>query len=171
MAVEPAPPHMATELPDDQVKAFLDASPDAMVIVDSQGLIVLVNSRTVELFGYAREELLGQEVEILVPERFREKHPANRARFFTGPQARAMGAGLELYGRRKDGSEFPVWAAQPATLSIGDYVVVNGIVGSQWIAAPVNRMRVLRMRYCYIPNSGPPPVEFYDQFQIIEDVP
>jgi PAS domain S-box-containing protein len=87
---------------------LLEAAPDAMVIVDSQGLIQLVNAQTERLFGYSRAELIGQRVEILVPSRYQGRHAADREGYARSPHARSMGAGLELYGRRKDGSEFPV---------------------------------------------------------------
>ena len=79
-----------------------------MVIVGRDGRIALVNSQTERLFGYRREELLGQMVEVLVPERYRSKHPEHRHGFFAQPRARSMGAELELHGLRRDGTEFPV---------------------------------------------------------------
>ena len=85
-----------------------EASPSGTVLVDHQGRILLVNAHIEGLFGYARDELIGKAVDILVPERFARAHASDRANFFAAPQARAMGAGRELFGRRKDGSEFPV---------------------------------------------------------------
>ncbi len=89
-------------------RAVVDASPSGMIAVDAAGRIVLVNGEAERLFGYAREELIGRRVELLVPERLRAAHPRLREGFLARPEARPMGAGRELYGRRKDGSEFPI---------------------------------------------------------------
>jgi PAS domain S-box-containing protein len=89
-------------------ESLLESAPDAMVGVDQGGVIRFVNRQTEVLFGYERDDLVGQPVETLVPESFREVHPAHRTGYFADPQTRAMGADLELTGRRRDGSEFPV---------------------------------------------------------------
>jgi PAS domain S-box-containing protein len=93
---------------EDRFRAAVESAPTAMVMIDETGEIVLVNADTEALFGYPRAELLGQQVEILVPERYRAVHPGQREGFFSAPEARRMGAGRDLYGLRKDGSEFPV---------------------------------------------------------------
>ena len=89
-------------------RGFIEVAPDAIVTVNKQGKIVLVNGQTEALFGYGREEMLDQPVELLLPERFRAGHIAHREGYTDGPRIRPMGANLELYGRRKDGTEFPV---------------------------------------------------------------
>lgn len=104
------------------VPAFLEAAPDAMVIVDQDGRILLINGQAERLFGYNRTELVGQPVEVLVPSRYRKQHPAHRDGYFAGPRLRPMGAGVDLFGVRKDGSEFP------AEISLGPVETANGVV-------------------------------------------
>jgi PAS domain S-box-containing protein len=93
---------------EERIGGLLESAPDPMVMVNEQGTIEMVNLQMVNAFGYSREELVGQSVDMLVPERLRARHPEHRARFFANPEVRPMGTGLELFGRRKDGSEFPV---------------------------------------------------------------
>ena len=100
-------PHQEFEATETTFRGLLEAAPDAIIAVDENGLIVLANRQTERLFGYPRSELIGERVEILIPERFREIHPTHRARYLSDPLPRPMGAGMELAGRRKDGSEFP----------------------------------------------------------------
>jgi PAS domain S-box-containing protein len=89
-------------------RGLLEAAPDAILLVNGAGRITLVNAQTEVLFGYRRDELVGQPVERLIPERVRERHMAQRSGYQSDPKTRPMGAGLDLAGRRKDGSEFPV---------------------------------------------------------------
>src|SRR5260370_310515 len=93
---------------EEQFRSILEFAPDFMVIVNQKGQIGLVNSQTEKVFGYSRRELLQQNVEILIPQRFHPQHPGHRTQFFTDPKVRPMGAGLELFALRKDGTEFPV---------------------------------------------------------------
>jgi PAS domain S-box-containing protein len=89
-------------------RATVESAPTAMIMVDTVGVMILVNAETERLFAYQPGELLNQKVEILIPERFRAAHPQTRAQFFAQPQARRMGEGRDLFGLRKDGTEFPI---------------------------------------------------------------
>lgn len=102
---------------------FVEAFPDALVAVERDGTIVQINSQTEDLFSYRREELVGQKIELLVPERYRRPHQGHREDFAHNPKIRRMGAGLDLYGRRKDGSEFPVEISL-SPISAGDRKLV-----------------------------------------------
>ncbi len=92
---------------DARFRGLMEAAPDAMVCVDAEGRIALVNAQTERLFGYRRDELIGQPVEILVPDQVRDLPPGHRAGYVADPQPRPMGAGMQLAGRRRDGSTFP----------------------------------------------------------------
>ena len=93
---------------DEKFRSFLESAPDAVVIIEPDGRIALINAQTESLFGYPRSDLVGQPVEMLLPERYHEAHVWHRNDSLSEPRARPMGAGLELYGRRRDGSEFPL---------------------------------------------------------------
>jgi len=111
---------------DDLFALALDLAPSAIVVVDQDGRIVLVNKESERLFGYPRDELLGEHVERLVPERYRAAHPERRAHFLEAPEARPMGRGRELYALRKDGGEVPVEIGlNPVTTRDGTLIITS----------------------------------------------
>lgn len=111
----------------DQYLQVLDTAPDAMVVVDTSSKIVFVNVQTEKLFGYARSELLGRPLDVLIPERFRGVHGMHIARYFADPGTRSMGSGLELFGRRPDGSELQVEVSL-SPVQLGDQLLVSAAI-------------------------------------------
>ena len=108
-------------------RSVLDSAPDAMVVADSSGNIIFVNQRLCEQLGYSSAEIRGQPVELLIPQRFRAAHTGHRAAFAAEPRVRPMGASLDLYACRKDGSEFPVEISLSPLQESGSQLVAAAI--------------------------------------------
>lgn len=126
----------ASEVAEGKFRGLLEAAPDAMVIANETGKIVLVNSQAEKLFGYPREELLGNPVDRLIPDRFHEQHAAQRERFSRDPHGRPIEAGLQLYARRNNGDEFPV------EISLSPLRTMDGILVTAAIRDITERRRI-----------------------------
>lgn len=129
---------------DEEFRAFVELAPDAVVLVDGGGTVLLANAQVEAMFGYDRRELLGQRVEVLLPERYRAAHIAHRERYLAAPRTRPMGAGLELRGRRRDGSEFPV------DISISPLPTAEGMIVAAAIRDITERKRLEQARDQFI---------------------
>jgi len=130
---------------EERFRLTVEAAPNAMVMVNHQGKIVLVNAQTEEAFGYSRDELLGQSVEILVPQSYRKSHPGLRENFFAEPRGRLMGAGRDLYGQRKNGTRFPVEIGlNPIQTEEGTWVLssIVDITERKWAETALLRLNV-----------------------------
>src|ERR1022692_1564466 len=121
---------------EEKFKGLLEAAPDAMIIANEKGEIVLINRQTEKLFGYAKEELIGKPVEILIPADFRNKHVSHRAQYMEALKVRSMGAGLELFAIRKDGIQFPV------EISLSPLVTEEGTLISASVRDITDRKKV-----------------------------
>jgi PAS domain S-box-containing protein len=115
-------------LAEDKFRLAVESAPNAMMMINEKGQIMLINTQTERLFGYSRAELIGQPIEMLVPERFRSPHPEHRVGFAAAPQARPMGTGRDLFGLRKDGAEVPIEIGLNPIKEQGKILVLSSIV-------------------------------------------
>ena len=146
---------------EEKFRTLLEAAPDAMVMVNNEGKVQLVNSQTENLFGYPREEILGQPVELFIPERFADIHSRHRNGFFARPTTRNMGTGLELYGKKKNGNEFPV------EISLSPLETDDGTIVSAAIRDITERKNA-QERFKGLMESAPDAMVIVNQKGIIE---
>lgn len=142
-------------------RGLLEAAPDGMVIIDEQGSIVMVNAQTEKLFGYTRSELVGEHIEILVPEQFRDLHPFHRRQYKKDLPVGPMGPGLDLYARRKDGSEFPVEISLSPMETEEDHLIIAAI-------RDVTERKRAEARFRGLLESAPDAIVVVDQQGVIQ---
>jgi PAS domain S-box-containing protein len=138
---------VAATLNADALLSLIEAVPDALVVADPGGRIVMVNAQTEQLFGYRRDELVGYPIELLVPERLRDRHVGQRDSFFSAPHMRPMGEGRDLSGRRKDGLEVPVEISLSPLHTSGGSLVVASIRDVTERRNAESQLRKMEKRY------------------------
>jgi PAS domain S-box-containing protein len=148
---------------EERFRQVVESFPSAMVMISGEGTIAMVNTQTERVFGYERTELLGQAVEILVPERFRHNHPGLRGAFFGDPRSRPMGAGRDLYALRKDGTEFPVEIGLNPIETDSGTMVLSAIVD-------ISARKQLEERFRQVVESAPSAMVMISQTGAIEMV-
>ena len=148
---------------EERFRQVVESAPNAMVMINRRGLIEMVNTQAERLFGFTREEMLGQSVEILVPQRFRGHHPHLRDTFFHHPESRPMGAGRDLFGLKKDGSEFPIEIGLNPIDTEEGQMVLSAIVD-------ISSRKRLEQRFRQVVESAPNAMVMINQRGIIEMV-
>ena len=148
---------------EERFRQVVESAPNAMVMISRRGNIEMVNAQAERVFGYARKEMLGQSIEMLVPERFRANHPNLRGAFFHNPESRPMGAGRDLYGLKKDGSEFPIEIGLNPIETDEGTMVLSAIVD-------ISSRKRLEERFRQVVESAPNAMVMISQRGIIEMV-
>ena len=148
---------------EERFRQVVESAPNAMVMINGAACIEMVNAQAERVFGYRRAELLGQSIEMLVPERFRGNHPDLRGAFFADPRSRPMGAGRDLYGLRKDGSEFPVEIGLNPIETDEGTMVLSAIVD-------ISARKRLEERFRQVVESAPNAMVMINEAGVIEMV-